>query len=104
MTTDTVSITKTKKKTKALLPRKYLVFLLNDDYTTMEFVVEILETIFSKAPAEAVSLMLEVHNKGKALCGSYTKEIAEAKVELVHTKAKEAEYPLRCFIEPEEGL
>ena len=90
-----------KKKDKLAHPKQYRVILLNDDYTSMDFVVAILETVFRKSPAEAVQVMLAVHKKGSGLAGIYTKEIAEAKIEAVHSRAKEASYPLRCALEPE---
>lgn len=73
--------------------------LLNDDYTTMDFVVSVLETVFMKSPAEAVQIMLKVHRQGQGLCGVFSKQIAEAKVEVVHQRAREAGYPLRCVME-----
>jgi ATP-dependent Clp protease adaptor protein ClpS len=92
---DTETIERTRLKT----PKNYKVVLLNDDYTPMDFVVSILESIFQKSPAEAVKIMLAVHNQGKGLCGIYTKQIAEAKVELVHLQAEEHNYPLKCIME-----
>jgi len=95
--TETIS----KEKTKVQKPKLYRVILLNDDYTSMDFVVSVLETIFKKSPGEAVQIMLAVHNKGEGVCGVYPRQIAEAKVDLVHTRAKEDGYPLRCRIEEE---
>lgn len=80
-------------------PKHYRVVLLNDDYTSMEFVVLVLETVFQKNPAEAVQIMMHVHRRGRGVCGVYTKEIAEAKVTQVHQLAREREYPLRCVME-----
>ncbi len=82
-------------------PPMYRVLLLNDDYTPMDFVVEILREIFHKDRSEAERIMLNVHRKGAGLCGIYTYEIAETKVTRVRAKAKEAGFPLRCTMEPE---
>ena len=90
-----------KEKLKLKKPRLFKVILLNDDYTPMDFVVSVLETIFSKVPAEAVQIMLKVHNAGYGLCGVYPKEIAETKLSLVHKRAEEAGYPLRGILEEE---
>lgn len=80
-------------------PPYYNVFLLNDNYTTMDFVVYILECVFHKTSVEATQIMLNVHKNGRGLAGIYTKEIAETKVEEVHKVALEHEFPLRCVIE-----
>ncbi|MCB0346531.1 MAG: ATP-dependent Clp protease adapter ClpS [Bdellovibrionales bacterium] len=81
-------------------PPMYRVVLLNDDYTTMEFVVMILETVFNKTTEEATQVMLSVHNSGAGTAGVFTKEIAETKVEIVHQIARQNEYPLKCIMEP----
>jgi ATP-dependent Clp protease adaptor protein ClpS len=75
-------------------PKMYRVFLHNDDYTTMDFVVEILTRVFHKTTDQAVEIMLQVHEKGKGLCGIYTYEIAQAKVDQVKMLAKQNEFPL----------
>ncbi len=80
-------------------PRLFHVLLHNDDYTTMEFVVDILETIFGKSPEEAARIMMAVHTRGAAVCGSYAYEIAETKVEHVHELARQHSFPLRASIE-----
>lgn len=90
----------TKDKSKVKHPKMYKVVLLNDDYTTMDFVVSVLETIFRKSPAEATKVMLQVHQRGAGTCGVYTKEIAETKVDLVHRRAQDEGFPLRCAMEP----
>ena len=77
----------------------YKVLLHNDDYTTMDFVVQILELVFSKAPAEAMQIMLSVHRSGIGVCGVYTAEVAETKVAMVHHLAHEHNYPLKCSME-----
>jgi len=80
-------------------PPMYRVFLLNDDYTSMDFVVNILMDIFQKTYQEAEKVMLDVHQNGKGLCGIYRFEIAETKVEQVHTRAKDSGFPLRVVME-----
>ena len=80
-------------------PTLYNVILLNDDYTTMEFVMQILETLFQKSPAEAFRIMMHVHRNGRGLAGVYTFEVAETKAEQVAALASEAGYPLRATIE-----
>ncbi|MBW2734741.1 MAG: ATP-dependent Clp protease adapter ClpS [Deltaproteobacteria bacterium] len=91
-----------RKKTKR--PRMYQVVLHNDDYTTMEFVVYILMEIFNKTNTEATQVMLHVHTKGKGICGLYTREIAETKVQQVMEAAQEFGHPLRCTMDPEDDL
>jgi len=80
-------------------PSFYNVFLLNDDYTTMEFVVHILEGTFHKNLTEATQIMLHVHKQGIGLAGVYPREIAETKVESVHRIARENGFPLKCLME-----
>ena len=82
-------------------PSMYRVLLLNDDYTTMEFVVEILIQVFSKPVEEATLIMLNVHRIGVGLCGVYTYEVAETKVDTVNALAKERGFPLKCNMEKE---
>jgi ATP-dependent Clp protease adaptor protein ClpS len=88
-------------QTTAVQPPKYKVVMLNDDYTPMEFVVVVLERIFRKSHEEALMLMLEVHQKGSAICGVYTREVAETKVEEVLTLAQSQQHPLKCVYERE---
>ena len=90
---------KTRPQTKK--PAMYKVYLLNDDYTPMEFVVQILEVIFNKSHEDAMRIMLEVHKKGLGLCGVYTFEIAETKVAQVMGAAQQAQHPLQCTMEKE---
>jgi ATP-dependent Clp protease adaptor protein ClpS len=89
----------TAERPRARRPSLYKVFLLNDDYTAMDFVVFILEKVFQKAPAEAMQIMLHVHRKGVGMAGIYTREIAETKVAEVHELARGSEYPLKCIME-----
>ena len=88
-------------KTKDGHPPRYKVILHNDDYTTMEFVVEILVNVFGKSLEKATQIMLNVHNKGKAVCGIYPREIAETKVETVHHLAGSRGFPLKSTMEKE---
>jgi ATP-dependent Clp protease adaptor protein ClpS len=85
---------------KVKRPRPYKVLLHNDDYTTMEFVVMILMTVFHRAEMEAVRIMLHVHTRGVGVAGVYPREVAEARVAKVAEIAREHEYPLRCTMEP----
>ena len=80
-------------------PRDYTVILLNDNYTTRDFVVDILKLVFHKNNEEAVAIMLNVHNKGRGVVGVYTWDIAQTKANQVHTLAKQYEYPLKCVVE-----
>jgi len=80
-------------------PPKYKVLLHNDDYTTMDFVVDILMRVFHKNKEEAVAIMLNVHKKGVGVCGIYPAEIAETKVALVHKMARKKGFPLKCTME-----
>ncbi len=82
-------------------PPLYLVLLHNDDYTTMQFVVEILRAVFNKSMEEATLIMLNVHKKGVGLCGLYPYEVAETKVNTVATLASENGFPLKCSMERE---
>jgi len=80
-------------------PTLYKVILLNDDYTTMEFVLSVLEEIFQKSPAEAYRIMMQVHLNGQGIAGVYPWEVSETKVETLAGRAREAEFPLRAAIE-----
>ncbi len=82
-------------------PPMYKVMLLNDDYTTMEFVVEVLVYVFQKSSEEATQIMLNVHRSGVGVCGIYPYEIAETKVDTVETLARENGFPLKCIMERE---
>lgn len=80
-------------------PPMFKVLLHNDDYTTMEFVVELLMVVFHKAFEEATGIMLNVHKTGYGICGVYTYEIAETKMETVHELARESGFPLKSSME-----
>lgn len=95
--TDAELLERTRQETKK--PDLYKVFLLNDDYTTMEFVMHILETLFQKSSAEAYRVMMQVHLNGSGIAGVYPWEVAETKVDAVTSMARAAEYPLRAAIE-----
>jgi ATP-dependent Clp protease adaptor protein ClpS len=82
-------------------PKLYKVILHNDDYTTMEFVVEVLETVFNKQPAEAFRIMMQVHTEDRGICGVYPHEIAETKLATVHELAQSNGFPLRGSMEAE---
>jgi len=93
--------TRTQPRTQTRTPPQYKVLLLNDDYTPMDFVVEVLMRFFGKSELEAVRVMLEVHHAGVGVAGVYPFEIAETKVAQVTRAAQQAEYPLQCTLEPE---
>ncbi len=80
-------------------PDEYRVLLLNDDFTTMEFVVAVLVTVFHKSIPDATKIMLDVHRKGRGTVGVYSFDIATTKVQRVHTMARENGFPLRCTME-----
>lgn len=84
---------------KARPPKKYGVYLLNDDYTTMDFVVRILVEVFAMPGERAAAVMLLVHHEGRGLCGVYTRDIAETKRHTVHSLAAEEGFPLKCILE-----
>ena len=86
-------------KPKLKRPPLYRVVLINDDYTPMEFVVEVLETVFGMERGKATRVMLEVHTKGKGICGVYSYEIAETKVAQVTSIAQQQQHPLLCTME-----
>ena len=96
---DTSGAVKERVQLEKKEPEQYKVLLLNDDYSTMEFVIHVLESVFQKSPAEAYRVMLQVHTQGQGLAGIYPWEVAETKVETVKTMAKDAGFPLRAVIE-----
>jgi len=97
----TVTERRTKTKAKTAKPPLFKVILLNDDYTPMEFVVELLKAVFHKEHAEATRIMLWVHQNGMGVAGVYPFEVAETKVRAVEELAREAQYPLKCTMEKE---
>ena len=88
-----------KTRQRVAKPPLYRVILHNDDYTTMDFVVGVLETVFEKRPAEAYRIMMQVHSEGSGTCGSYIFEVAETKVAVVHELARAAGFPLRASLQ-----
>ena len=90
-----------KERSQVERPQRYRVVLYNDDYTPMEFVVALLERVFSKGPAEATQIMLKIHRSGQGVAGVYVLEVSETKVATVHRMAEERGYPLRSGVEPE---
>jgi len=93
-------ISETKSSTDIKLPRKYKVVLLNDDYTPMDFVVEVLRHFFHLSEEIAVQVMLQVHIQGKGVCGVFTRDIAETKIALVNEYARMNQHPLLSSMEP----
>ena len=97
--TDHGVLEETRQKTRK--PTLYKVILLNDDYTTMEFVLQVLETVFHKTPAAAHRIMMQVHLEGHAVCGAYSYELAETKVGTVQDLARRDGFPLQATLEEE---
>jgi len=97
--TDQGVLEETQQKTRK--PTLYKVILLNDDYTTMEFVLQVLETVFHKAPAAAHRIMMQVHTAGHGVCGAYSHEVAETKVATVQDLARRDGFPLQATLEEE---
>lgn len=97
--TERDTVVKTAPETRTDKPPMYKVKLLNDDFTPMDFVVQVLTGVFNKSHKEAVDLMLAVHNQGAAVCGVYTRDVAETKVDEVLTFAHMHEHPLQCVME-----
>ncbi|MBN4048589.1 ATP-dependent Clp protease adapter ClpS [bacterium AH-315-N22] len=91
--------TATKDRSEVREPSLYKVLLHNDDYTSMEFVIAILERIFRKSTSEASKIMMNVHQDGVGIAGIYTREICETKVATVHDLARQSAFPLRCTME-----
>jgi len=91
----------TATRKKVARPQRYKVVLYNDDYTPMEFVVSLLESLFQMSPSRATQIMLNIHRKGAGVAGIYVLEVAETKVAAVHRHAEERGYPLRAGVEEE---
>ena len=89
------------ERSKTKPPRMYKVIMFNDDFTTMEFVVEVLQLFFAVSRERALQIMLKVHNEGSAVCGVYSRDVAETKVSQVTEFAKQHGHPLRCGLEEE---
>ncbi|MDO8207021.1 MAG: ATP-dependent Clp protease adapter ClpS [Gallionella sp.] len=87
------------ERAKTKPPGMYKVILFNDDYTTMEFVIEVLQRFFAINSERAQQLMLQIHNEGSAVCGIYTRDVAETRVAQVTDFAQQHEHPLRCGME-----
>lgn len=99
---DAGTITKVKPEKKLKRPRLYRVLLHNDDYTTREFVVHVLQVVFHLGEQDAIRIMLHVHHNGVGVAGVFTREVAETKIQRVERLAREQEFPLRLTMEPEE--
>jgi ATP-dependent Clp protease adaptor protein ClpS len=98
--TGTVRGVGTRDRNGTKRPALYRVVMHNDDFTTMDFVVEILVQVFQRSAAEATQVMLDIHNKGAGTAGIYTYDIAMSKIQQVHRLAEERKHPLRCTVEP----
>lgn len=96
---DDLAVATARPRTKR--PPLYRVLLLNDDYTTMEFVIQVLQSIFRHSEEKAAQIMMHVHQRGAGICGVYTREIAESKVEQVLKYAQQNEHPLQCTMQPD---
>jgi len=92
---------KERVQTKKDEPTFHRVMLLNDDYTTMDFVMQVLESVFGKSPAEAYQIMMHVHTNGRGLAGTYPWEVADTKAQTVISLAREAGFPLQAIVENE---
>lgn len=96
---DTATQERTRTRERVQEPPQYRVLLHNDDYTTMEFVIQILTAVFNRSMQDATRIMLNVHRNGIGICGVYPYEIAETKVEMVEILARSNGYPLKCSME-----
>ena len=93
-------VTVTTAKPQLKQPSMYRVLMLNDDYTPMDFVIDVLQKLFGKTSEQATEIMLTVHNEGMASCGIYTKDVAETKALLANEYARECQHPLMCEAVP----
>ena len=93
-----IKLKKNKTQAKIKKPNFYEVILLNDDFTTMEFVVKVLQLFFNMTKVTANKIMIKIHNEGRAVCGIYPYEVAETKVMEVTNFAKQNQYPLKCIM------
>lgn len=82
-------------------PPMFKVVMMNDDYTPMDFVIAILQTVFRLQSEDATQIMLQIHHKGKGVCGIFTRDVAETKIDIVQQMARDAEFPLQCLLERE---
>ena len=98
-----VVIAEPEVKRRIQRPPLYRVLLLNDDYTTMEFVIEVLKNVFRHSHEKATQITMHVHQKGAGICGIYTREVAESKVQQVLLLAEKNQHPLQCTMEPDSG-
>jgi len=99
---DAGTITQVKPDKKLKRPRLYAVLLHNDDYTTREFVVQVLHSVFHRSEQDAIRIMLHVHHNGVGVAGVFTREVAETKMQRTERLARQQEFPLRLTLEPEE--
>ncbi len=97
--TDITADAQTRTRKRVQEPPLYRVLLHNDDYTTMEFVIEVLKVVFNRSMEDATQIMLNVHRNGIGICGVYPYEIAETKVEIVEVLARTNDFPLKCSME-----
>ena len=97
--TDIATQERTRTQRRVQEPPQYRVLLHNDDYTTMDFVIQILTAVFNRSIEDATRIMLNVHRNGIGICGVYAYEIAETKVEIVEVLARSSDFPLKCSME-----
>ena len=99
-TTEHDDSVQTEERQETKEPDQYRVLLHNDDYTPMDFIVDILVSVFKKSAQDATRIMLDVHRKGKGVVGTYTYDVAASRIQRVHTEARSGGYPLRATMEP----